>query len=144
MNKANFFLAGILFCIINLFTCWLTLYAQEVNFSIVSQTSESVIVKVDFPQYQVYTIDVKGKKMSKLIMKNAYPIEEAGAPELLKSATSILIPEGSHPTVSIIKSSYEIVPDFELVPSKGRLYRNVNPDDIPYTMGEQYRYNGFL
>ena len=122
-----------------------SMQAQEVQYTLMSQSSSEVVIRVDFPNYYETTpVEVNGETMYKLAMGNAYPMEELGAPELLKSAASIIVPEGVQPTVSILESNFTLVSNFNLAPSKGRLYRDINPSTIPYVKGDQYLVNGFI
>ncbi len=118
--------------IISLFIT-LGIQAQEVQFSMISQTSTDVTIRVDFPgYYETIPVEVNGEVMYKLAMENAYPVDETGAPEILKSATSVIIPEGSIPTITILESPFTLIPNFNLAPSKGTLYRNIDPNTVLY------------
>ncbi len=129
--------------IISLFIT-LGIQAQEVQFSMISQTSTDVTIRVDFPgYYETIPVEVNGEVMYKLAMENAYPVDETGAPEILKSATSVIIPEGSIPTITILESPFTLIPNFNLAPSKGTLYRNIDPNTVPYLKGSQYLSNFF-
>ena len=118
-------------------------YAQ-ITYTVVSSSNSEVVINVQFPEYQTRTVEVNGETMQHLVMKNAYPIESVGTPELLQSAFSIIIPEGSRPTAEILSSEYQLVTGFKLAPSKGRLYRNVDPATVPYQKGAAYQDNRFL
>lgn len=121
------------------------LFGQEVQFSIVERNSQELVVRVSFPTADIQTINATGISYTKIYVGNAYPTLEAGAPEFLKSTFSIIIPEGSTPTTTILESDfeYETLP-FELVPSKGRLYRNIDPATVPYIKGSSYQINDYL
>lgn len=136
--KPFFMLAMLVFATISV------TFAQEVQFSLVSSSANEVVLTAQFPDYETSTVNVNGQTMQKLHVKNAYPIQKVGFPELMSSATSVIIPEGSRPTVEIISSDYELVENFNLAPSKGKLYRNVDPSTVPYTKGEAYNENRFL
>ncbi len=118
-------------------------YAQ-ITYTVVSSSNSEVVINVQFPEYQTRTVEVNGETMQHLEMKDAYPIESVGTPELLQSAFSIIIPEGSRPTAEILNSEYQLVTGFKLAPSKGRLYRNVDPATVPYQKGAAYQDNRFL
>lgn len=123
----------------------LTMQAQEVQYTLISQTSSEVVIRVDFPNhYETTPVEVNGETLYKLSMGNAYPMEEVGAPELLKSVISIIIPEGSQTSVSILESNFTMISDFNLVPSKGRLFRDIDPSTVPYVKGDQYLIDRFL
>lgn len=118
--------------------------SQDPQFTLLQSSSEGAIVRIDFPTYSTHRVDVNGKTMYHLDMKSAYPILETGSPSLLEAAFSLIIPENSHPTATIIASEYTSIPQFELAPSKGKLYRNVNPDDVAYIKGSSFFENRFL
>lgn len=118
--------------------------SQEPQFTLLQSSSEGALVRIDFPAYSTHQIDVNGTIMNQLEMKNAYPVLETGSPALLETAFSLIIPENSQPTATIVESEYTSIPQFELVPSKGKLYRNVNPDEVAYMKGASYFENRFL
>lgn len=131
-----------IFLLLISFLLTIGIQAQEVQFSLISQTSTDVTIRVDFPTYyETIPVDVNGETMYQLSMGNAYPVDETGAPEILKSAASIIIPEGSIPTISILESPFTLVSGFHLAPSKGTLYRDINPSTIPFVKGSQYLSN---
>ncbi|UCE67206.1 MAG: immune inhibitor A [Candidatus Zixiibacteriota bacterium] len=61
-----------------------------------------------------------------------------GEPELPHISRSLIIPDNLKMKIRVIESEFIDIPSTPVVPSKGNLYRNVNPDDIPYTFGEMY------
>lgn len=136
MKQKSIFLLLITFLLI------IGIKAQEVQFSLISQTTTDVTIRIDFPSYyETIPVDVNGEVMYQLSMGNAYPVDELGAPEILKSAASVIIPEGVVPAISILESPYTIVPHFNLAPSKGTLYRDINPSSIPFVKGAPYLSN---
>lgn len=73
----------------------------------------------------------------------AVQITEKGAPELPKLTTTIVIPDLDEMQISVISSNYKEFHDVSVAPSKGHIYRNVNPDDVPYTYGAAYEKDAF-
>lgn len=121
-----------------------SLNAQNVQFHLVSSDRNEAVIRVDFPTFQTQTVNANGQAMSRLDMAGAYPMEKMGAPELLQTATSLIVPENSVVSTEIVNSEYMIFENFELAPSKGRLLRNVNPDEIAYLKGAEYEQDQFL
>ena len=121
-----------------------TATAQNVHFSLVSSTSSEVVITAHFPNYETSTVNVNGETMQELHMENAFPLLKAGFPNLLGSSASIIIPEGSRPTAEIISSESQILHNIALAPSKGKLYRNVDPTSVSYQKGSAYNENRFL
>ena len=44
-------------------------------------------------------------------------------------------------SIDILSTSNTVKPNINLIPSKGNLYRNINPDDVPYEKAEVYNQN---
>ena len=118
--------------------------AQKISVKLLSSNQNEAVVRVDFGAYQTSSVSVNGEDMQHLIMDGAYPVLKEGSPELLQTAFSLIIPEDSHPEIAILDSQYSEVEHFALAPSKGKLYRNVNPEDVPYTKNQDYQSDRYL
>ena len=118
--------------------------AQNINFTLLSSNQSEAVVRVDFGTYHTETVTVDGMEMQTLHSENAYPILRNGSPELLQTAFSLIVPEGSQPETEILNEQFTEVPHFALAPSKGKLYRNIDPATIPYTKNADYQYPNYL
>ena len=118
--------------------------AQNIQYTLLSSNHNEAVVRVDFGTYQTETVSVNGVEMQKLHMAGAYPVLKAGSPELLQTAFSLIVPEGSSPEVEFLDAQYTTVQHFALAPSKGKLYRNVNPASIAYTTNQDYQADRYL
>ena len=118
-------------------------FAQRIQYTVLSSDNNGVTVKVDMPAYTMTNVDINGQTYQKLAMPGAYAITELGVPELLLSGTSLIIPENSRPTVSVIDADFEVIDHFKLIPSKGVIKRNTNPEDVPYQFGAQYQRDAY-
>jgi hypothetical protein len=63
---------------------------------------------------------------------------EEGFPELPKFAASIVVPDEGVMNYRILDVEYETLKVDPIVPSKGNLKRDIDPEDIPYVMGDFY------
>ncbi|MBR6064102.1 MAG: T9SS type A sorting domain-containing protein [Bacteroidales bacterium] len=118
-------------------------FAQKINYSVLSSDANGVTIKVDMPAYSTSNVDINGQTYQKLLMSGAYAVTELGMPELLLAGKSIIIPENSQPTLSVVDADYQLVDNFKLIPSKGVILRNTNPEDVPYQFGAAYQRNAF-
>lgn len=118
-------------------------FAQRINYSVLSSDANGVTIKVDMPAYTTSNVDINGQTYQKLLMSGAYAVTELGMPELLLAGKSIIIPENSQPTLSVVDADYQLVDNFKLIPSKGVILRNTNPEDVPYQFGAAYQRNAF-
>ena len=119
-------------------------YAQNIRYTLLSSNQSEAVVRVEFGTYHTETVTVDGTEMQTLHSADAYPVLKKGSPELLQSAFSLIVPEGSQPTAEVIDAQFTEVANFKLAPSKGKIYRNVNPADIPYTKNDDYQSRGYL
>jgi len=118
--------------------------AQNIHYTLLKSNSNEAVVRVDFDNYHTKTVIVDGKDMQTLHMPNAYPILTAGNPELLQTAFSLIVPEGSQPVAEVIDARFTEIYGFELAPSKGNLFRNIDPADVPYQKNESYSVDQYL
>lgn len=106
--------------------------------------SNTQIVKMEMGDYEIKTKKIKNRKYQYLTASNAVSNLSKGDPEVLKMATSIIIPENGNIEIEVLSSRFEEFDNISLLPSKGNLYRNTNPDQVPYKFGEQYSKNEFF
>ncbi len=76
-------------------------------------------------------------------LEEASPIMEKGAPDMPKVTASVMIPDLAKMQLEVISSSYTDYVDILVAPSKGNLYRDIDPDNIPYEFGIQYQQDAF-
>jgi len=70
-------------------------------------------------------------------------VMEKGAPDVLKFVSSVIIPDKAKMEVVVTNSTYTEYANVLMAPSKGNLYRNVDPSAVPYEFGEAYNQNKF-
>lgn len=71
------------------------------------------------------------------------PILKAGAPDLPKLTSSIIIPDHANTSITVVSSSYIDYHNIEIAPSKGNLSRLIDPSKVAFAKGEEYRRNAF-
>jgi len=77
------------------------------------------------------------------VVEEGTPLLEAGAPDLPKLTTSLVIPDLAGMEIQILSLSYTDYPGMEIAPSKGNLLRTVDPASVPFTYGSVYQTDGF-
>lgn len=78
-----------------------------------------------------------------LTADGATPILKKGAPNVAKMTASVIIPDQDRMQVEVTDAKYKEYTGIEVAPSKGNLYRNVDPDEVPYEYGKEYEKNAF-
>lgn len=71
------------------------------------------------------------------------PMLEKGMPDLPKITASLAIPADANMEISIVSSKFREFTNVEIAPSKGNLYRDIDPESIPYVYGPAYQVNAF-
>ncbi len=99
------------------------------------------LTKVEFNlyDYRIENININGILCSEVYIPE-HPITflKKGYPELPKFAGSIIIPDEGVMQYRILDIEYETKKVNPVIPSKGNLKRNVNPEDIPYEFSKFY------
>ncbi|MCF8332487.1 MAG: T9SS type A sorting domain-containing protein [Bacteroidales bacterium] len=116
--------------------------ATNNSFEIISRNSNELIVKVKVNDFRLQA--VKSPEMLGYL-----PDLEDGAHSLnkgfpdLQHLTASFIKKGQEVQVSIIDQKVKKFSDIEILPSKGNLYRDQNPSEIPYQKGNIYKIDSF-
>ncbi len=78
-----------------------------------------------------------------LSLYDGVQIMEKGAPDLGKEFFSIIIPDTDEMAIKIVNSQFVDYKGIDIAPSKGHLYRNVNPEDVPFEYSDVYSKDAF-
>ena len=133
-----------LILIINIALCsqWIDLGSSNpVAYNKKILNSESNNIQIEFSLYGYYQTLVETSRGTGYIIdviKGASILEE-GSPDLDKITASIVIPNQSKMNYRIISTDYIDITDINVVPSKGNLTRDINPQTIPYKWGDTYQ-----
>lgn len=68
---------------------------------------------------------------------------EAGQPMLPRLTESFMIPDTAAMKVNVLDSEYDEITDVKIAPSKGTIYRSVDPASVPFTFGAEYEKDEF-
>jgi hypothetical protein len=79
-----------------------------------------------------------------LDVKKGSPLEIAGAPDLPKLTTSLIIPDDAEMEAVVISSSFQDYPGMDIAPSKGVLSRDIDPGTVAYRYGSEYSSDAFF
>ncbi|TND10471.1 MAG: Gingipain R [Bacteroidetes bacterium] len=123
---------------------WVVSATAQQNEVVVSQNEQVLTVSVD-PQYRVgINTKVPGVFNNLVWAEGSVAMLQKGAPELPVFYSSLIIAPVGAVQVTTTYTSYEDIQDISLLPSKGSLKRNINPDDVPYEFGPVYSTNAFF
>ncbi len=130
----------ILFLLLALFSCHLTaLSAGSNNYSIeiLHEDQESITLRINLHDFNKSNVIIDQNKYSRLRIPGQAFTHEKGKPELPYLSQSIIIPDNlqAEVNVSVLELTTKTL---NIVPSKGVIMRDTNPDDVAYTFSDIY------
>ena len=130
------------FYLIVFFASCFHMYAQNTQFKIISNQNNSIVVDFILTDYVIDDYKVlDGDMHQKIKALDAVAILKKGYPEVLKFTTNLQMPNKGVSSVNVISTSFDTKSNINLIPSKGNLYRNINPETIPYEKAGIYQQN---
>lgn len=112
------------------------MFSQGVKVSY-SNDNEFTIIDFTLNNFRLDKKETPNGTFSKIQLDKAIPYEKKGWPEIPFSSITIES-NNSDAKIEITEIKFhEIQLDFPLIPSRGTIYRNQNPDSIPYLMSAE-------
>ena len=110
----------------------------QVNVNVLTSNEDLIEIEYQLNGFYKNPIEINGENYSQIILQKEGIFLNQGLPELPRINRSILIPAKAKMVASVV--DYEILEfhNINIIPSKGNLLRNVNPEDIPYTFSDFY------
>jgi len=101
------------------------------------------VIRFSFDKFNTTEIQTPQGIAKTISLKGSFPMQIAGAPDLMKISASIIIPDDAEMKAEVIKESFTDYQNISIAPSKGNLYRNTNPENTAFTYGNKYNINEF-
>ncbi|HAJ79571.1 MAG TPA: hypothetical protein DCO75_07345, partial [Fibrobacteres bacterium] len=98
----------------------------------------STQLTVNVNKYSTDSIVINGKEYLKVYLPGGGSFAIKGQPDLPDAIKPIIIPDDRQMQVTVTDSQYTDIAVSGIVPSRGAIFRNSNPDTIPYTFGSEY------
>ena len=117
------------------------------------QTNTAIVVDGDIDRttlefnidgFHLFPVSTPNGEMFIANLEDGASILKEGAPDLDKFSRSIVIPDDKEMEVVVLSSDYVDYENILIAPSKGNLNRSINPNDVPYSFGEEYEKNSFF
>jgi hypothetical protein len=115
----------------------------SVNVSVLEDRTDRTVIRYDFGDFSKQQVTIKNHTYNTIFLEGESNKKEVGAPALPDVSRSIIIPDDAVVEVNVLDSKYYEIEDFDIVPSKGYISREINPADVPYTFGNAYQYDAF-
>lgn len=101
--------------------------SEAVLFSLNSSTPSQIAFQVSIPGFSINEKTIRDKTFVVPTLKDAYPLLNAGDPDLPKLFTTLIIPGTGTFKPIIVSSEYIDFPDYFIAPSSGNESRNAEP-----------------
>ena len=106
---------------------------------LISDFDGTTIVEFEIPGYNLEPVIINGKPFVRIGLPQNPNYLIAGMPDLPMVNRAIIIPDNAHMALEIIEAETEIVKTKPVAPSKGNLPRTVDPQLVPYRLGDFYK-----
>ena len=110
---------------------------------LISSTGDADIVKFNVNAYGLKRVQTPEGMAFVVSAPDASPMLQKGAPNLPKLTSSLMMPNTGSSEYEILYSDYIEIENIAIAPSKGVIYRNQDPSQIPYEYGEVYENDAF-
>ncbi|WP_129599459.1 C25 family cysteine peptidase [Anaerophilus nitritogenes] len=114
-----------------------------VDVTVLESDSMHTVLKFEVGKFTMDKIDIDNLDYNKINCEGTSLDDELGAPELPRICRSITIPFSSEADISVVSAVYSDYENTPIIPSKGSITRDINPEDVPYTFGKIYKSDAF-
>lgn len=119
-------------------------FSQQSKIELISASPAETVFKVSVSGFDWKTVQTPQGAAKIILLEKGTPVLQAGAPDVPKLTTSLIIPDLAGMSVHTTVVSYSDFENMEIAPSKGNQYRNVNIENLPFVYGEEYSRNEFF
>jgi gingipain R len=149
MKKFTLFFLALLFISLNTFAQNQQIivgknYVNPNEVTLVAERGISTTIKFALNELDLIEVSTDYGTANIMMSAKAPVINEVGTPELIYLPTAIIIPNVGSAELDISYGTFTDIENIEIVPSKGRLPRNIDPETVPYIKGEMYNIDAFF
>lgn len=113
------------------------------NIELLEDESASIKLKITTSGYVAKSVATPNGSAQIITVEEGTPILKVGAPDLPKLNASIVIDDVANTAISVVAATYTDYADVEVAPSKGNIYRDVDPATIAFQYGPAYAQDAF-
>jgi agmatine/peptidylarginine deiminase len=113
---------------------------NDFNVNVISSDDHQTVIEYDFGRFEIIPVEINGEIFYQLKLERESETYEKGSPELPKITRSIIIPDNAKVRIDVIEKDF-VEYQMRIIPSKGILSREINPEDIPYEFSDIYQQN---
>lgn len=113
------------------------------EFKLSAQKSNQIEIEFSLTDIGLNQFTSDGETYDEIIASESFGSLIEGAPNLPYFTSSVILPNQGKLVLDVDNSEYTDYNNVHIAPSKGNLYRNIDPSTISYTKGAQYSVNSF-
>lgn len=121
-----------------------SVHYQAQSFKLISSDSQSAVVDFEINNFKKSEKPVGGKNYHTFSKQYSVLMSEKGLPAMPYFSESVQLPEMGNYGYKIVYDSYEDINNIDIIPSKGNLKRNTDPESLPYVFGSTYQKDDFF
>ncbi|UCG31311.1 MAG: T9SS type A sorting domain-containing protein [candidate division WOR-3 bacterium] len=106
--------------------------------SVLQHNSNSTMLEFELPEYVIETVTIDGQNCARIVIPGQVTFLTKGMPELPTVPKNMIIPDDGQMAYRIVKIEYQTISVNTLAPSKGNIFRDVDPSTVPYTFDRFY------
>lgn len=115
----------------------------EAKVKLISSNIENSVIEFNFDGFKFKDVNTGNKTDNTLVLGNSTPMLIAGAPDLLKLTSSVIIPDKAKMKIKVEEALYKEYSNIDIAPSKGNLTRDIDPSTVPFDYGKVYQKDMF-
>ncbi len=117
---------------------------KKSSYTILSDSPQEAVIQVEVGDIAYHKVTTPQGQQLVITVDNGTALLQKGAPDLPKLAFSLIIPNDKNSSISVLDTKYTDIPSITVAPSKGKIYRDQKPSQIPFTYGDEYQKNAFF
>ncbi|MBT7377539.1 MAG: hypothetical protein HN820_05220 [Candidatus Marinimicrobia bacterium] len=123
-----------------LFSAWLVgAPNSDAHIEIISESNAELHLQYNFENLNLHEIIINGEQYIQPQLMGMVHNQIKSMPDLPSLSTSIQIPIGKKAIFNIEVSNIEVFNKTDIPPSKGKMTRNIDPQDVDYTFNDMYK-----
>lgn len=101
-------------------------------------SGNSIGLDYELEDFKIIEVEKNGKTYSQILFDGSVTTMQKGFAEVPKISASVQLSNNKNVSMEVVGSDYqEIKLNYPLLPSRGTIYRNQNPADIPYEIAKE-------
>jgi Peptidase family C25/Propeptide_C25/Secretion system C-terminal sorting domain len=115
--------------------------SDGITINVVSTTPSGTTLEFNLNDYKTNVVKIDGKDYADYIVPGSNCFMEKGMPQLPIHRVSIIIPDLAGMNYRVISQEFRTVETLDIMPSKGHITRDIDPNTVPYSFNDFYTRN---